>query len=88
MELSHRLAGQGFPVTFVNTEHIHERLMAAAYHRKPSSDDFAGKMKMVAVPDCRMTSRMATESVWILKIKSSLLVKILFPNFVVTKKPL
>ncbi|KAF3789879.1 UDP-glycosyltransferase [Nymphaea thermarum] len=51
MELSHRLAGRDFPVTFVNTEHIHERLMAAARHRKPSSDDFAGKVKMVAIPD-------------------------------------
>ncbi|KAF3789876.1 hypothetical protein EJ110_NYTH17564 [Nymphaea thermarum] len=51
MELSHRLADRDFPVTFGNTEHIHERLMAAARHRRPSSDDFAGKVKMVAIPD-------------------------------------
>ncbi|XP_031492204.1 UDP-glycosyltransferase 83A1-like [Nymphaea colorata] len=51
MQLSHRLIRRGFLVTFVNTEHIHERLMAAEQPGKPSSQDFAGEIKLVSIPD-------------------------------------
>ncbi|MQL73301.1 hypothetical protein Taro_005659 [Colocasia esculenta] len=49
MELSHCLVDSGFRVTFVNTEHIHSRIVAALSEKQTLfSDDM---MRLVAVPD-------------------------------------
>lgn len=49
MELSHRLADRGFTVTFVNTEHVHERVTAALPEN--FSSDYRGRIRFATIPD-------------------------------------
>ncbi|XP_031489445.1 UDP-glycosyltransferase 83A1-like [Nymphaea colorata] len=49
MELSHRLADRGFTVTFVNTEHVHERVTAALPEN--FSSDYGGRIRFATIPD-------------------------------------
>ncbi|WKA08535.1 hypothetical protein VitviT2T_026249 [Vitis vinifera] len=65
MKLAHRISDHGIKVTFVTTESIHARLMAAM----PDKDEELSQMQLVSIPDPWITYVVADTAVgWALEI--------------------